>query len=282
MDLLDNPFLVAPNPGLVYSLNGVYQQHPRYRGILGHWLCTERGGTLFDWSGRGNHGTLVNADVDSFWGTRTQESSIAFDGTNDYINLGDRIRPTTEITISAWVYNTDHGTGADQDIIVRTGTTNTGNWAFEFNEAADPRPLFLSVGDNAKWVEATDADVSALNIWKHLCAVYKNGTGGSIYLNGQVKGTAGGSQNLGTAVMDLHMGGRPTGGDVMEGSLADIRIYDRALTAREVMSLYETPYLEFQWAFQQLMRRRDAFVAPAPGGLSIPVAQHGYRRRRVA
>ena len=82
---------------------------------------------------------------------------------------------------------------------------------------------------------------SYLNQWHRYSMVYANGIL-TAYFDGQVLGTASGSipSTAGNAGMGIHWWG---GGGVstrFTGSLADVRIYNRALSASEILSLYNS------------------------------------------
>ena len=68
-----------------------------------------------DLSGNNNNGTLTNGPTftGSFGG------SIVFDGTNDYVDLGNisQLKPTTQITVSAWVYRSTMNDNQNEAII---------------------------------------------------------------------------------------------------------------------------------------------------------------------
>lgn len=60
------PKVTKPTFGEIYSSQ--YKQHPRYRGIVGHWIMAEGGGTkVRDISGFGNDGTFTNMVPASDW-----------------------------------------------------------------------------------------------------------------------------------------------------------------------------------------------------------------------
>jgi hypothetical protein len=78
-------------------------------GLVGYWPFNGpdiAGTTAYDRSGKGGNGTLTNSPTKAI-GKIGQ--GISFDGTNDYINLGDTSVVdfgTGDFTMSAWVYNT--------------------------------------------------------------------------------------------------------------------------------------------------------------------------------
>ena len=64
------------------------RDHPLAAGLVGAWLCNEgSGGTVQDYSGNGNTGTLTNMDPSTDWVPGPDGYCLDFDGSNDYINV---------------------------------------------------------------------------------------------------------------------------------------------------------------------------------------------------
>ncbi|VVB59886.1 Concanavalin A-like lectin/glucanases superfamily protein [uncultured archaeon] len=77
-------------------------------GLVGYWSFDEgQGTTAYDGSGKGNDGTLNNFDwnANSGWITGKYNGALQFDGTDDYVDSGNRasLNPSS-ITISMWLY----------------------------------------------------------------------------------------------------------------------------------------------------------------------------------
>ncbi|MCA9398347.1 MAG: LamG domain-containing protein, partial [Candidatus Omnitrophica bacterium] len=223
-------------------------------GLIGYWKFDELtadtcdGGTndACDSSGYGNDGAWTSGAVGSSFVTSlnfVNLGSLSLDGSNDYVDAGTAIAPSEAITICAWVYNETWGTSADQDIIVRTSTSNAGNFVFEFNDdtrdAGAHRDLqFGAGGDNGVMIYSGVGGVIELNTWNHLCAAYSNADGGNIYVNGTSQASAtGAGSNLTTNSETLFIGGRSGASDCMDGFLDEVRIYDRVLSASEIAQL---------------------------------------------
>jgi len=87
-----------------------------WRGCVGAWNpgLGPSGLRLYDWSGRGNHGTLTNMPAGTAWAATSGRHSLAFDGTNDYLNFGNVFNDvisgaTARFTLAAWVRLTSEG-----------------------------------------------------------------------------------------------------------------------------------------------------------------------------
>ena len=73
---------MKPPPG--YRIDSF---HPLSKGLVACYLMNEKGDIqIHDLTGNGNTGTFVN---DTHWVVGPNGPAIDFDGTNDYINLGN-------------------------------------------------------------------------------------------------------------------------------------------------------------------------------------------------
>jgi hypothetical protein len=153
--------LIKPPPGCYLNAG-----HPMNIGVVARYLFNEKkGNTLTDYSGNRNHGTLTNfalSGATSNWVENPFGGGLSFDGSNDYINVGDkislrlgnvgsiiiRVKKITNVAFarligkaanspaSSFIYMIDCGSvgdtfrgylsgGADQ---ISTGSINTGQW----------------------------------------------------------------------------------------------------------------------------------------------------------
>lgn len=235
--------------------------HPLSKGLVGHWLFNEGGGTvLHDISGNNNHGTLTNfalSGATSNWCGSPRGGGLNFDGTNDYIDCGNekyKILTTTPFSISCWVNQTSNP--ANSLIITNRNVSVSGGWEIYFNGFASLRPTLLFadiVGTNYFGRDVTNA--LSLNTWYNVCFTY-NGNGGVsgiiAYINGasvSVTDRTSGTANPGTLVdSGTLIGCRRLTTTTLNlnfpGFMDDIRIYNRALAANEVQQLYTSPYID--------------------------------------
>ena len=72
----------------------------------------------------------------------------------------------------------------------------------------------------------------------HIVATY-DGAEIKIYINGILNKTKPGKFQIATNQFDLGIGAQDNGFRPFQGSLEDVRIYDRALNASEISALYQ-------------------------------------------
>jgi hypothetical protein len=237
-------------PTLGALLNRRYRQHPRYRGCIGHWMMLEGGGaTVFDLSVYGNPGVISGSVT---WGKGRFGPALSYNaGGTGVVTAGAGAVTTfdmlTETTFAAWVYPTS--IGAEEAVIYKVlagGTPGKGLYLTTTN-------AFGYFVDRASGGDATALSANntmTLNEWQFIAAVYLFGAAPRLFRNGSEVAYA--SQGAGTnALVSEETGGVTIGNREVslvqfDGLIDDVRVYNRALTPSEVMSLYQDPFLEFK------------------------------------
>lgn len=269
--------IAKPSPGELATIP--YRQHPRYRGCVGHWLFTEKGGDkVRDISGYGNDGTLTNMAPASDWvisgDPRLPGYALDFDGTNDFVQVGqDLYESDNKGTITAWAKVDSLHSTVRRTVFSSSDASIPNNFLeFGFGESGISGKLFVhhytSGGGNNNFVNGSS--IPSLGQW-YFVALVSDGSSWKMYLDGIEESSytiVAGSNNgrwfndLDAGVHDVRIARRERSIETyhFDGSIADVRVYNRALTPNEIQSLYEDPLLEFQ------RRRRVYFVPTAPVG----------------
>ena len=209
---------------------------PCTQGLIGWWKLDETSGlTAADSSGNGNDGTLTNMAGDE-WTTGLIEGALEFDGSDDHITgIGDC--PTGNFTVAGWAKDTGGGGwkvfySAEQEI-----------W-FGVDSGAAPR-IWIDVGGNGNGAQ-TAAGTWTLDTWHHIAATW-DGTTVHIYLDGVDMGitTYGTPENPLAKAAAIGAWSENPSDENWFGTLDDVRLYDRALTADEVSQLVGVVYKQF-------------------------------------
>ena len=182
-----------------------------------------------DESGNNNNGIVNGAIlVDDRFGN--PNSAYLFDGNDDYIELTD-LNATTddtndEFTISAWIKTTNT---TDYRGIVNF-SSNCGSYV-----CIDGGFSIQSNGDNAGTCPP-NTQINDGN-WHHVVVTYIEGQGYIGFKDGVQVFNVTSSSSEGDRNRNAYIGTR-NNNDFFDGSIDDIYIYDRSLSASEVQALY--------------------------------------------
>ncbi len=255
----------------------ISEQYEIGRGLVGAWNFDEAGGTtVADSSGQGNTGTLVNGPTwDSVdggqWGARSDVkfnsgSALSFDGVNDYVDCGNTSSlnlQSQSITIEGWFYSSDWNGQADWaspvEKVYQGGSPEQrkgyGYWIW--NDKTVNFMLFRS--DGVSWGSIQQSfGIPSNDTWNHLVGVYNYSSGMMYaYKNGVLVNSANVgvyNWNAGTEV-PLNIGRRTNAYRYFNGKIDEVRIYNRALTAGEILAHYQ--------------RRKPTLPEPAISSLAV-------------
>lgn len=218
------------------TLYGDASGHP-----AGWWKLNQTAGrSVTDTSGTGNTATAGTGvtwadDAAKFAGTST--------GTGDLVATNSPVLDTTaSYTVSAWVNLAD--TSAVRTFVAQGGT-NRASFYLQYNKTANAFRFHAASADAASPSAFYDAQASTtapLNTWTHLAGVFDASNGSmKLYVNGVQDGTATNTSPW-TGTGPLSIGGTKTAGgttsDVVNGEVGNVQVYQRALSATEVSSLY--------------------------------------------
>src|SRR3989344_4660568 len=206
--------------------------------LVGHWKFDETSGTVAsDSSGNNKTGTLTNGPT---WTTGKINSALNFDGTDDYVNLGNMNVSGSGITIAAWVKADSFSSAIDTRFISKANSTSEQGhyWMLgQTNSGGDKLRFRLKAGGSTQTLIASSGDLP-LNTWFHAIATY-DGSTMRLYKDGIEVGSV---AKLGTIDIDTtipaNIGRNPDGSNHMDGAMDDVRIYNRALTVSDIQALY--------------------------------------------
>lgn len=159
--------------------------------------------------------------------------AFILDGINDVINVPSsaslNFNSNSPITVETWVYRT--GSASIMHVL---GKRN-GCWGFNYQLAFDPSG---GLQFNSSYGGVYSGVQLQMFQWTHLAATYESGVF-RMYINGAL--TATGSGALGpTNTTSLSIGGSGTCGYTFGGLIDEVSLYDRALSAAEIQSIYAT------------------------------------------
>ena len=208
------------------------------------------GTTWNDLSGNGNHGTISNGEF------VTEGKYLRNLGnTSNFFTVGiahsTSINSTFTTTVGAWTIeeiiwtNSVNYPEADGGAVISGVAYGSGQTGFDWNHGNGLSTVRFGASSNAvsayeDQVDISTGAVNALNTWRVRTMIWDRGANQiRLYMNGGYSGAASTPNTAGTAIYD--------GGGLNFGSLygwkhfgrrAGIKIYNRALTAAEILQNY--------------------------------------------
>ena len=208
-------------------------------GLIGHWKLDETSGTSAADSAGSNNGTMqsgLDAGNDSIPGV--DGTALEFDGTDDYISLGDPValQLTGAMTVSTWV---KISIGGNIEELVNRDKNTTDRGYRLVKEASDIACFGVAV-DATTNANVCGSSAMPLGEWVLVTGVYKPSAFVRVYYNGTLAGenTTSIPASARLSTVGPRLGERGSGASPLHGSLDDVRIYNRALTADEITALY--------------------------------------------
>ena len=214
-------------------------------GLVAYWPFDETSGVVaHDQSGNSNNGTLLcnnNCLPLPGWIAGQRNGGLNFSGPNDFVSVPDNagLRVTNAFTVSFWLRKTTGTVGLNY---IGKGGAGRANG---FNIATGTPGNYLYINLYSNGIQTGRCATGAIlqdQIWQHF-AFTNNGSAITIYVNGVANVTCNGAAAAGSDNSPLLIGGiNPANPD---GILDEARIYNRALSAREIAAVYNDPGVPF-------------------------------------
>ena len=209
--------------------------------LVAHWPLNEGTGVIAgDKTQQGHNGTLINNPV---W----NGTELLFDGIDDYVNVGTLDIPGSALTLVGWVQADALENCASHDCRILSKAVSTSGqdhyWMISpIKTGGSTRLRFrLKAGGTTTTLVASSGDLFNGERF-HVAAVY-DGTTMRLYKDGVEVGSRAKTGAIDTnAGVEAWIGANPTiaTSRPWKGSIADVRIYQTALTAVDVNSVMNT------------------------------------------
>ena len=197
-------------------------------GLVGYWNFDNGSGTTAtDSSGNGNAATLNGGAT---WvAGKIGASALQLNGSTGYASMRNiPFGGTNPITVCAWMKPDAFNSGRTifseaSEIVLQMNGTNL-QWILNS----------LSTNDRV----SVPSGMTAGN-WYHVCGLYSAGTGMQVYINGILHGSVkptGSYASVSNQIEIGRMGGYKSG--YFDGAIDEVRVYNRALSAQEVVDTY--------------------------------------------
>ena len=172
--------------------------------------------------------------------TYSDGKSATFNGSSSYIATGFTVPANTSYGFSAWIKTTN--TSSTMIIFSDTdsnGANKSGRAVLGFYNGN----FYFNMGDNTNaWYDITTYNSASVRdgAWHHLYLA-TDGTSQKLYVDGVLFGSLTSTVNPGTIGARTYKIGRAGdySGGYFNGSIANVRAYNRALSADDVKSIYD-------------------------------------------
>ncbi len=204
-------------------------------GPVGYWKFDDNNGTTsIDSSGNGNNGTLTNisspATSTSGWNPGKYGGAIAFDGTNDYVDVGTGSSIDNsggQVSVGAWIY-----------------PQSFSNYQIIYGEGNSDTPFTFSTGNGGQKVNFTGGGVTncgdggsnllVLNTWQYVAITFNAGTVNTYYNGTKQVTCTGGSSTLTSGATSLKIGARAAA-QRFNGRIDEVKQYNYARSSAQVI-----------------------------------------------
>lgn len=193
------------------------------------------GTVWYDLSGNANTGTLTNGPTFS----QANGGAIVFDGVDDYINIPNNssFNVTDNISVEMWV---------------RIETTQSNNLGFLIKYAngylfyitgVNNTFAFDSRNGDGTYYRTTGTTNIKDGVWKYLVG-QKSGLSYKVYVNGVLEGSTT-ANSVGSIAGNVNLKLGTDDGTYLNGRIATFKIYNRELTASEILQNYNVQKTRF-------------------------------------
>jgi hypothetical protein len=194
--------------------------------------------------GHNTSGIIADGDVDVYGTLDARGGGLDFDGTGDYVNVGDDATlQVSNGTVSMW-FNLESFVNSEADHLglIEKYYNDADRWLIIVDKTTENIKLYTSSG-----LTLTSDTVVSENNWYYLTLTFDELDGTKMYINGIEEDSSATNYKLSTvtSTSDIHIGRYTYSGamKVFNGTISDTRIYNRALTATEISAMYNGSYV---------------------------------------
>jgi gliding motility-associated-like protein len=220
------------------SCNNCNSSIPINNGLV---ACYPFNGNANDESGHGNNGVVTGATLTSDRNGNANKAYY-FNGTSDYILApnSSSLQPTSTLSVCAWV-KPDVNANQWTPVLSKRYTPSSDPWnsySIDGGAANNQKWLFsVSKGTAGSQLSAITTQAANYTSWTFLVGTY-DGVSQKFYVNGVLDKTISSTGNIGYSTMGFYIGNNNELSQWFKGKIDDVRIYNRALSACEVFTLY--------------------------------------------
>jgi type IV pilus assembly protein PilA len=184
----------------------------------------------------GNNGTVMNGAVATTGVRGLINTAYYFDGVDDYVSVDDSPSQTVyNFSVITWIKRT----GAVGHILTKGGDTTNWEYVMLFSGTAPYVNIWGNSGSCDEFSASSNIS-PAVGEWSQVAFVYRLNESLTIYVNGTQTGfdntkTAGCNFSSGSSKLNI---GRRSDSSKFNGAIDNVRIYNSALSADDIMLIY--------------------------------------------
>ena len=250
-----NRVLTSDEIKRLYKIGGTFKINATRKdtltsGLVGHWTFDEpdlANVTAFDRSGQGNNGTLTNGPARTI-GKIGQ--GLKFDGTSSYVDTSAtafNFERTDKFSFSLW-YKSNGTPAISRSFVGNIGVSTLVGYIFGFNGAgvcsSATRIGFGLAGiAGENWLTVCTTNPAPYSGWHHAVVTYdgsSSASGVKIFIDGINTDVSTLFDNLSISTVTnaiMRIGDDRTS-DYFNGTIDEVRVYNRALSPDEIKRLY--------------------------------------------
>lgn len=210
-------------------------------GLVGHWTFdgADMVPNVRDRSGRGNHGNISGMTSTTTVIGKLGQALDFESSSSNYVSItdADSLDVTSAFTFAAWI-KAESFTAVNNQANWIFGKDISGARSYDFGFYNTSGTINLTAQINGTNRGLSTASFTIDGLWHHVVATY-DGSNVTYYIDGVTSGTVA-SVNPAVTSTDLAIGRRNFVGfnEYFDGSIDDVRIYNKTLSASEVKQLY--------------------------------------------
>lgn len=173
------------------------------------------------------------------WTTGKFGYALAFDGSDDYVSLGDQLDlGTDDRSISLWVKTSD--TSSTGRCILSKGNSLSVNQHSIYLLPDGRLRAVMNINGTGRTITASSSVQINDDEWHHIAVTIDRSDKMSLYVDGSCKGTVDirAVEDVDAQNSDNFYLGRTSGGDYFPGTIDEVKIYTGVLSAQEVFDEY--------------------------------------------
>lgn len=234
---MDKKFLIL---FLIIITTIVSTRNVNAQSLVGYWKFDEDSGSIAqDSSGNNNYGTIYSAT----WTANCKSNyCLSFDGVNDYVDVTDNggFDNMPQITVMAW-FKLDQLASAkgEKEYVVAKKHNGTPYDSYYMRITTSNTIQFSLVNSTQGQVSATSPTAIQAGVWYFVACNY-DGSSMKIYINGDLNAAAIQIGSIFDSNYPFRIGADWSGGDRMNGTIDEVRVYNYALTENEIKALYSS------------------------------------------